>query len=157
MPHPKRVSQNSLETTQRVVSTVKFLNICRDDSVSRLILKGFKTTTFPLSIWRGVKRFSKLMKYEIIITIWFAVSLLTFLLFKFIPKKMKEIADPQSKNSLYTILIFIGVPLLLASILTPAVFLIGDKNMDDVYRIVWGGLCLAFVAYFFYKQVSKTK
>ncbi len=42
----KRVSQNSLETTQRVVSTVNFLNVCRDDSVSRLTFKVFKTTTF---------------------------------------------------------------------------------------------------------------
>jgi len=68
---------------------------------------------------------------------------------------MKVVADPETKNSLYTILIFIGVPLLLASVLTPAVFLIGDKNMDDVYRIVWGGLCLGFVVYFLIKQKTK--
>ena len=94
-------------------------------------------------------------KYTIIISIWFVVSLITLLLFKFIPKKMKEIADPQTKNSLYTILIFTGIPLLLAAILTPAVFLIGDKHMDDIYMIVWSGLCLVFVVYFLIRQKSK--
>jgi len=93
--------------------------------------------------------------YTVIIPIWLAVSLTTLLLFRFLPKKMKEIADPQTKNSLYTILIFIGLPLLLASVLTPAAFLIGDKNMENGYRIVWGALCLGFVVYFIIKQMNK--
>ena len=68
---------------------------------------------------------------------------------------MKHITDHQTKNSLYTILIFIGLPLLLVSILAPPVFIIGDKDMDNVYKIVWGGLCLGYVVYFIIKQMSR--
>ena len=68
---------------------------------------------------------------------------------------MKDITDKDTKNSLYTILIFIGLPLLLVSVLAPAVFLIGDKNMDLEYELIWGGLCLVFVVYFIVKQRSR--
>jgi len=68
---------------------------------------------------------------------------------------MKETDDKQIKNSLYTILIFIGIPFLMVSVLAPPVFLIGDKEMDLVYELIWGGLCLIFVIYFFIKQRSK--
>jgi hypothetical protein len=68
---------------------------------------------------------------------------------------MKEITDKETKNSLYTILIFLGVPMLLVSVLAPPVFLIGDKNMGLKYELVWGGLCLIFVIYFIVKQINK--
>ncbi len=70
---------------------------------------------------------------------------------------MKETEDMQTKNSLYTLLIFIGIPLMLVSVLAPPVFLIGDKNMDLVYELIWGGLCLIFVIYFIVKQMSGNK
>jgi hypothetical protein len=68
---------------------------------------------------------------------------------------MKEITDNDTKNSLYTILIFIGVPLLLVSVLAPPVFLIGDKNMDPEYQLIWGGLCFIFVVYFIIRQRNR--
>jgi hypothetical protein len=79
---------------------------------------------------------------------WFAVSLITIFLFKIIPKKMKGMTDPHTRSSLYTILILLGVPLLMISVLAPPVFIIGDKNISLVYEIIWGGLCLCFVIYF---------
>ena len=94
-------------------------------------------------------------KYVIYISIWLAVSVITLLIFRFIPKKMKEVSDPQTKNSLYTILIFAGIPMLMVSVLAPPVFLIGDKNMDFVYKLVWGGLCFGFIVYFLVKQKSR--
>lgn len=94
-------------------------------------------------------------KYIIIISVWFVISLVTLFLFRFIPGKMKRISDPQSKNSLFVILIFLGIPLLMISILTPLVFIIGDKNIDLIYEIIWVGLCLFFAVYFVLKQRSR--
>jgi len=68
---------------------------------------------------------------------------------------MKEITDKDTKNSLYTILIFIGIPFLLVSVLAPPVFLIGDKNMDLVYELIWGGVCMVFVIYFIITKRSR--
>jgi len=94
-------------------------------------------------------------KYIIYISVWFIISVITLLLFRFIPKKMKEITDKDTKNSLYTILIFIGIPFLLVSVLAPPVFLIGDKNMDLVYELIWGGVCMVFVIYFIITKRSR--
>ncbi|HEY3250975.1 MAG TPA: hypothetical protein VGK25_07640 [Ignavibacteria bacterium] len=94
-------------------------------------------------------------RYILFISIWFVISVIALLLFRFIPKKMKEVTDPQTKNSLYTILIFLGIPMLLVSILAPPVFLIGDKNMDLIYKLIWGALCLVFIVYFLIKQKNK--
>lgn len=67
---------------------------------------------------------------------------------------MKETDDKQTKNTLYTILIFLGLPMLLLSVLTPPVFIIGDKDMNLAYDLIWGGLCMIFVIYFIIKQRS---
>jgi hypothetical protein len=94
-------------------------------------------------------------RYIIIMTGWFLGSIITLMMFRFIPRKMKMVEDKETKNSLYTILIFLGVPMLMAAILTPAVFIIGDAGMDSVYKIVWGGLCLLFIIYYFFVNRSK--
>jgi hypothetical protein len=70
---------------------------------------------------------------------------------------MKQAEDRETKNSLYTILIFLGIPMLMVSILAPPVCIIGDKDMDSTYLIVWGGLCLLFAGYFFFKQLNRKK
>lgn len=90
--------------------------------------------------------------YPVYIAIWFTVSILTLLIFKGIPRKMKKIEDRQTRNSLFTIMIFIGLPLLLIAVLAPLVFVIGDKNMEFHYKAVWIGLILVFLIYFFMKQ-----
>jgi|SRR5688572_16514935 L-asparagine transporter-like permease len=90
--------------------------------------------------------------YPIYIAIWLVVSLLTLWLFKVVSRKMRETEDKQTKNSFFTILVVIGLPLLLVSVLGPLVFIIGDKNMWLPYRLVWSGLILIFVIYFFIKQ-----
>jgi hypothetical protein len=90
--------------------------------------------------------------YPIYILIWLGVSLLTLWLFKVVSRKMRETEDKQTKNSFFTILVVVGLPLLLISVLGPLVFIIGDKNMWLPYRLVWSGLILIFAVYFFIKQ-----
>jgi hypothetical protein len=83
--------------------------------------------------------------------------MITLLLFRFVPKKMKTVSDQQTKDSLFTILIFTGMPLLLASVLTPAIFIIGDKDMELAYKIVWLTLCLPFIIYFIIVNKNRRK
>jgi hypothetical protein len=71
------------------------------------------------------------------------------------PKKMKQISDTQTKNSLYTITIFIGIPLLMLCIIAPPFFLIGDKNMQPLHRYLWISLIAAVIIYFLIKQKAK--
>jgi Na+/proline symporter len=93
--------------------------------------------------------------YPLYIAVWLAVSLFTLFIFRVIPKKMKQVEDKETKNSLFTIMIFIGLPLLLIAVLGPMVFIVGDAGMDMNYKLVWGGLILVFLLYFFMKQRSK--
>jgi len=95
--------------------------------------------------------------YPVYIVIWFIITLLTLLVFTVIPKKMKNVEDKETKNSLFTILVVTGIPLLMISILGPAVFIIGDKNMDIKYKAVWGVLVSIFIIYFFVKQSRSRK
>lgn len=93
--------------------------------------------------------------YPLYIAIWFGLSLITLWLFRVIPRRMKEVKDPQTKSSLFTILIVTGIPPLLACVIVPAVFIIGDNGMEPIYRYGWSALVLIFVIYFFIKQKSR--
>ncbi len=90
--------------------------------------------------------------YPVYILFWLIISIATLWLFKVLSRKMRETEDKQTKNSFFTILIIVGIPLLLAAVLGPLVFIIGDKNMANIYRILWGGLILIFMIYFYIKQ-----
>jgi len=94
--------------------------------------------------------------YPLYIAIWLGVSLFTLFIFRSIPRKMKEIEDRQTKNSLFVIMIFFGLPLMLAAVLGPLIFIIGDKNMEPLYRYGWIGLISVFLIYFFIKQKSRS-
>lgn len=93
--------------------------------------------------------------YPVYIAIWLGISLLTLFIFRAIPKKMKQIEDRQTKNSLFSIMIFFGIPLMLAAVVGPLIFIIGDKNMEPLYRYGWIGLISVFLIYFFVKQKSR--
>lgn len=92
--------------------------------------------------------------YPVYIIIWFVISVTALIIFRAIPRKMKETEDRQTKSSLFTIMIVLGLPLLMAAVLGPVIFLIGDKNMDSTYRIIWSALVLIFIIYFIFKQRS---
>jgi hypothetical protein len=67
-------------------------------------------------------------------------------------RKMKNTDDRQTKSSLFTITVFLGIPLILAIVVGPLFFLIGDKNMESEYRYLWMGLIGIFLIYFIFKQ-----
>ncbi len=92
--------------------------------------------------------------YPVYIAVWFSITLFILWLFRFMSKKMKNTEVHQSKSSLFTITIFIGIPLLLAAVLGPLLFIIGDKNMLPIYRYVWIGLIGISIFYFIFKQKS---
>ena len=93
--------------------------------------------------------------YALYIVIWLVISFLALLIFRVFPRKMKETSDRETKSSLFTIMIVLGLPLLMAAVLGPLVFLIGDKDMDSTYRIIWGVLVFVFIIYFIFKQRSQ--
>jgi hypothetical protein len=78
-------------------------------------------------------------------------------MFKTLPKKMKSVNDRAVRSSIFTVLIFIGVPLALIAILSPMIFIIGDKAMSSTYKLIWGALVFAFIVYFAVKQVHPKK
>lgn len=96
--------------------------------------------------------------YNIYIAVWTAISIFLLWFFRFMYKKMRETEDRQTKSSLFFITMFFGIPLMLAAVVGPLFFLIGDKNMSDVHRYIWIGLITVFLFYFFVKQTgSKQK
>ena len=93
--------------------------------------------------------------YPVYIAIWTAISLMSLFIFKVVPRKMKQVNDKETKSSLFTIMIFAGLPLLLVSVLAPLIFVIGDKNMEFHYKVIWIGMIVVFLIYFFMKQKTK--
>ena len=93
--------------------------------------------------------------YPVYIAIWFIVTVFILWFFRFMSTKMKNTDDRQTKSSLFTLTIFIGIPLLLAAVMGPIIFIIGDKNMQPTYRYLWLGLIGVFIIYFVFKQRSK--
>jgi uncharacterized membrane protein YuzA (DUF378 family) len=90
--------------------------------------------------------------YPVYISVWLTTSIFILWFFRFMYRKMRDTEDRQTKSSLFTITIFIGLPLVLASVVGPLLFIIGDKNMLPVYRYIWIGLIGAFLLYFLLKQ-----
>lgn len=93
--------------------------------------------------------------YNIYIGAWSAISVFLLWFFRFMYKKMRETEDRQTKSSLFFITMFFGIPLMLAAVVGPLFFLIGDKNMSDLHRYIWIGLIAVFLVYFFIRQRSR--
>ena len=93
--------------------------------------------------------------YAVYISVWFIITVFILWFFRFMSGKMKNTDDNQTKSSLFTITIIFGIPLLIAAVIGPMFFLIGDKNMESTYRYLWIALIGAFVIYFIFKQRSK--
>ncbi|MBE2226741.1 MAG: hypothetical protein IAE93_05345 [Ignavibacteria bacterium] len=90
--------------------------------------------------------------YPLYITIWLVITVFILWFFRFMTRKMRDTDDRQTKSSLFTITMFLGIPLLIAIVVGPVFFLIGDKNMDSEYRFLWLGLIFIFLLYFLFKQ-----
>lgn len=90
--------------------------------------------------------------YPVYIALWFVMTIFILWFFRFMTRKMRETEDRQTKSSLFTITILFGLPMILAIVVGPLFFLIGDKNMESVYRYLWIGLIGMFLLYFIIKQ-----
>lgn len=90
--------------------------------------------------------------YPLYITIWFVMTVFILWFFRFMTGKMRNTEDRQTKSSLFTITIFLGLPMILAIVVGPLFFLIGDKNMEPEFRYLWIGLIGVFLLYFIIKQ-----
>ena len=90
--------------------------------------------------------------YPVYIVVWFFTSIFILWFFRFMYRKSRDTTDLQTKSSLFTITVVIGIPLLLIAVIAPLVFIIGDKNMLPVFRYTWIGLIGAFILFLIYKQ-----
>lgn len=95
--------------------------------------------------------------YLLYITVWVGILILIYLLFKFIPAKMKQTEDRQTKNSLFILLLILGIPLIFAAVIGPIVLVAGDKNMPAHYKYGYGIITAVVIAYLVYLQVTKPK
>ena len=90
--------------------------------------------------------------YPLYIGVWFAATIFILWFFRFMYRKSRDTEDRQTKSSLFTITVILGIPLLLATVIGPLVFIIGDKNMLSLYRYIWIGLIGIFILFLIYKQ-----
>jgi hypothetical protein len=73
--------------------------------------------------------------YLIYLIIWLAIVIVLNILFRVLPLKMKDTKDPQTKNTLFAILLFSSIPLILICFIAPILILAGDKEMPSDYKI----------------------
>ncbi len=93
--------------------------------------------------------------YPLYIAVWFLITVFMLWYFRFMSRKMKDTDDRQTKSSLFTLTVFLGIPMLLIVVIGPLLFIIGDKNLGSFYRYVWILLMGAFLIYFIFKQRTK--
>jgi archaellum biogenesis protein FlaJ (TadC family) len=95
--------------------------------------------------------------YLIYLLVWIGVLFLLGVLFKLIPKKMKETKNIQTKNTMFTILMLIGIPLTLIAVIGPIVLVAVDEDMPLKYRYGFGIIALLIVGYMLFLQMAKKK
>jgi purine-cytosine permease-like protein len=95
--------------------------------------------------------------YLLYILAWAGILILIYLLFKFLPAKMKQTEDRQTKNSLFSLLLILGVPLIFAAVIGPIILVAGDENMPVHYKYGYGIISVIVIAYLVYLQVTKPK
>jgi L-asparagine transporter-like permease len=82
--------------------------------------------------------------YLLYLIVWLLILLLLNILFRVIPRKIKRYNDQQTRNSLFSILMFTTIPLILIGFIAPILILGGDENMPGDYKIYF--VIIAFIA-----------
>jgi predicted permease len=96
--------------------------------------------------------------YPLYIFIWLAAVIFVHFFFRYMYRKIKNTEDRATANSLFTVTVFIGVPVIISVIIGPIVFIIGDSAMDSGYRIIWTAMMIIISIYYLYRQsASKSK
>lgn len=95
--------------------------------------------------------------YLLYILIWAGLLVIIGILFKVIPAKIKETKDPQTKSSLFTILMLFTVPLILIIVIAPIIMIAGDENMPSEYKYAYGIIAFLVIIYLLFIQRNKNK
>ena len=95
--------------------------------------------------------------YLIYILVWIGLLIFLAILFKILPAKMKEAKDPQTKSSLFTILMMFAIPLILVVVVGPIVLIAGDENMPVDYKYTFGVIAFLVIVYLLSIQRSRKK
>ena len=95
--------------------------------------------------------------YLTYLLVWIAIIIILNLLYRVLPVKMKETEDPETKNTLFTLLLVSSVPLLLIAFLAPIIILAGDENMPDIYKIYFVLIAVTLITASFILKKKKTK
>jgi len=95
--------------------------------------------------------------YLIYILVWAALLVILGILFKVLPAKMKEAKDPQTKSSLFTILMLFAVPIILIVVIAPIIIIAGDENMPVEYKYAFGVIAFPVIVYIIFLQRGKKK
>jgi putative copper export protein len=93
--------------------------------------------------------------YLLYISVWIGLLLILLLLFKFLPAKMRNTEDRQTKNSLFALFMILTIPLVLICIIGPIILIAGDENMPDKYKYAFGIIALIAVGYIIFLQTTK--
>lgn len=96
-------------------------------------------------------------EYSYYIIIWILILGLLYILFKFLPPKIKHTEDARTKNSLFVILMTLTIPLILAAVIGPILLVAGDENMPVRYKYGYGVISVVVIAYLVYLQTTKSK
>src|SRR6185369_9001152 len=80
--------------------------------------------------------------------IWVTIASIIILLFKFIPRWMKETESHSTKSFLFMILMVVGLPLILFEFLAPIIIIMGDHTMPLNHKIYFGIIVVIFIFLF---------
>lgn len=71
-----------------------------------------------------------------------------FLLFRYLPPKMKEAEDLKTRQSLFTILMVFSIPLIFAVTIVPLIILFSDPEMPVKIKYLFIAITLIVVILF---------
>lgn len=86
--------------------------------------------------------------YLIYTGIWVAIATIIILLFKYIPRRMKETESSGTKSFLFMILMVVGLPLILFEFLAPIIIIMGNQDMPANEKIYFGIIVVIFIFFF---------
>ena len=73
---------------------------------------------------------------------------LLFMLFRYLPPKMKESGDVKTRQSLFTVMMLISIPLIFAVTIVPIIILFSDPEMPVKIKYLFIAIALVVVLLF---------
>lgn len=93
--------------------------------------------------------------YLLYLFIWLVLVFIIFLLFRYLPAKMKATDDIKTKQSLFTVLMISSIPLIFIVIIFPLIILFGDPYMPVKIKYLF--ILIALVVVLLFKLFRKKK